>query len=88
MLDLATHGEENKNKPVNNQYGPEDGQVEDLTPRAAESNDNSASGGMPELELGKAAHEWLELIGRLCGQISTAAFFHVFSGLETGVEFG
>ena len=43
---------------------------------------------MPELELGEAAHEWLELVGRLCGEISAGALLHVLGGLETGIELG
>lgn len=43
---------------------------------------------MPELELGKTAHKRLELIGRLCGKVSTTAFFHVLGGLETGIKLG
>lgn len=43
---------------------------------------------MPELELGEAAHEWLELVGRLRGEVSARALLHVLGGLETGVELG
>lgn len=43
---------------------------------------------MPELELGEAAHKWLELVGRLCGKVSTTAFLHVLGGLETGIKLG
>lgn len=43
---------------------------------------------MPELEFGKAAHERLELVGRLCGKVSAAALLHILGGLETRVELG
>lgn len=43
---------------------------------------------MPELELGEAAHEGLELIGRLCREVSARALLHVLGGLETGIELG
>lgn len=32
VLDLAAHGQDNKNQPVNDQDRPEDGQVENLAP--------------------------------------------------------
>lgn len=41
---------------------------------------------MPELELGEAAHEGLELVGRLCGEVTTTALLHILGGLETRVE--
>jgi hypothetical protein len=43
---------------------------------------------VPELELGKTAHEWLELVGRLCREVTTTALLHVFGGLKTRVELG
>jgi len=32
VLDLAAHGQNNKNQPVDDQNRPEDGQVENLAP--------------------------------------------------------
>lgn len=43
---------------------------------------------MPELELGEAAHKGLELVGRLCGEVTTTALLHVLGRLETGIELG
>jgi hypothetical protein len=43
---------------------------------------------VPELELREAAHEGLELVGRLCGEVTTTALLHVLGGLKTGVELG
>ena len=89
MLDLATHGQKDQDKPIDHQDGPKHGQVEDLAPRAAEGNNNGTSSGVPELEFRKTAHEGLELVGLLGGKTAAAAsFFHVFGGLETGVELG
>jgi hypothetical protein len=43
---------------------------------------------VPELELREAAHKGLELVGRLCGEVTTTALLHVLGGLKTGVELG
>jgi hypothetical protein len=88
VLDLAAHGQDNENQPVNDQNRPEDGQVENLAPRTQETKDDSASSGVPKLELGKAAHEGLELVGRLCGEVTTTALLHILGGLKTRVELG
>lgn len=88
VLDLAAHGQDNKDQPVDDQNRPEDRQVENLAPRTQETNDDGASSGVPELELGETAHEWLELVGRLGGKISARTLLHVLGGLETGVELG
>jgi len=79
VLNLPPHGQHDENEPVENQHGPEDGQVEDLAPRATERQHDGARRRVPELELGQPAHEWLELFVRLGGQVR-AAFFHAFVG--------
>ena len=79
-LDLPPHGQEHQDQPVHHQNGPEDGQVEDLAPAAEESNADGAGGRVPELELGEAAHEGLELLVALGGERRGAcghAIFHV-----------
>ena len=79
-LDLPPHGQEDQDQPVNDKNGPEDGQVENLAPATGKSNADGAGGRVPELELGQAAHEGLELLIALGGERRGAcrhAVFHV-----------
>jgi hypothetical protein len=90
-LDLPPHGQEDQDQPVHDKDGPEDRQVEDLAPAAGESNADGAGRRVPELKLGKAADERLELLVALGGERRCTrrhAVFHVRVRLEAGVEFG
>ena len=90
-LNLPPHSQKHQNQPVHHQNGPEDGQVEDLTPAAGESDAHGASGRVPELELREAADEGLELLVALGGERRCArrhAVLHIRVRLKAGVEFG
>lgn len=93
MLDLLAHGQDKEDNPVEDEYWPEDGDVEDLEPGADEANGNSASGPVPELELGKTADEGLELFVSLGRQGADGSILHVIlevivGGVELGLEEG
>lgn len=75
-------GQDKENDPVHDQDGPEDGDVEDLEPAAQEGDNDGAGGGVPELELGKAADEGAELLVLLGGETSGATIFHVHGAIE------
>lgn len=82
-------GQGEEDEPVDDEYGPEDGNVEDDEPGAEEADGNGAGGGEPELELGQAADEGAELLVLLGGQAAGGAVLHVVvSGLIGGVELG
>lgn len=84
---LTRHDEEHE--PVHDQDGPEDGDVKDLEPRAHEADDDGAGGPVPELELGKAADEGLELLVLLGREGAGAAALHlVVGGVVRRVELG
>ena len=79
-LNLPPHGQKHQDQPVHHQHRPEDRQVENLAPAASERNADGAGSGVPELELGEAAHEGLELLVALGGERRGAcghAVFHV-----------
>lgn len=79
-----------QNNPVNNQHRPEDGDIEYGEPGANEANGDSASGGVPELELWETADEGSELLvllGREAGG-SCVTVLETFVLGEGGVELG
>lgn len=90
-LDLLPHCQDYQYQPVYHQHGPKHGQIEDLTPTACKAQSHRSCRRVPEFELGKSAHEGLELLivlrgqGRLSGRY---AIFHICVGVEGGVEFG
>jgi hypothetical protein len=89
VLDLLAHGKEEEQEPVHDQDGPEDWDVEELEPAAEKANGDGASGPVPELELGKATDEGLELLVRLGGQGADGTVLHVIVELVVGgVELG
>lgn len=47
VLDLALHGDEEQHHPVEQQDGPEDGDVKDREKRAAERDDDGFAAGVP-----------------------------------------
>ena len=67
MLNLAAHGQSEKDDEIHHQHGPEDGHVEDLAPAAAEGQANRSRGRVPELELGEPADEGAEFLLGLGG---------------------
>lgn len=90
MLDLAAHGQHEKDDPVNNQNGPEDGDVKHGEPAAEETDHNGASGGVPEFELRQSSDERSEFLVPLGGKARGAgiAVFETFILGQGGVEFG
>lgn len=53
--------QDEEDKPVHDQNGPEDGNVEEVEECAEEGDCNSPGGPVPELELGEATNEGLKL---------------------------
>jgi len=68
-IHIREHTRQHKqNDPVNNQYWPEHGDIEDGQPRADETDGNGAGSRVPELELWQTADERSELLVLLGGQ--------------------
>jgi hypothetical protein len=88
VLDLAAHRQAEQNQPVDDEDGPEDGQVENLKPGAEEADGNGLCRRVPELELGQAAHKGAELLVFFCGQARCIAVLHALILLEGRVELG
>ena len=70
-------GQDEQHKPVHNQDGPKDGDVEYLEQAADEGDGNGAGGGVPELEFGQAADEGAELLVLLGRERADRAILHV-----------
>ena len=88
QLGRTLTGQDKEDDPVEDEYGPEDGDVEDLEPGTDEAYGDSASGPVPELELWKTANEGLELFVSLSGQGADGAILHVvLEVIVGGVEF-
>ena len=87
VLDLATHGQAEKNDEIHHQHGPEHGHIEDLAPAAAEGQGNGPRGRVPELELGEPSDEGAEFLLGFGGQGRLAAVLERFVLREGGVEF-
>lgn len=62
MLYLPPHGQDDQNDPVNDQDGPEHGQIKDLAPTARKRQTHCPGGRMPELEFRQTAHKGLEFL--------------------------
>lgn len=75
MLDLAAHGQDKEDDPVDNQHRPEYGDVEDGEPTADEADGDGAGSGVPELEFGQAADEGAELVVLFGGEAARVAVF-------------
>ena len=52
MLNLSPERQDDQDQPINDQDGPKDGQIENLTPTATEAQNDGARRAVPELELG------------------------------------
>lgn len=86
-------GQNEKNDPVHDQNRPEDGDVEDLEPTADEGDENGTGCPVPELELGKASDEGLELLVLLGREGAHGAVFHLIvdrfvRGVKLGLQEG
>lgn len=86
-------GQNKEDDPVHDQDRPEDGNVEDLKPRAGKRDDNGAGGPVPELELGESADKGLELLVAFRGEGADVAVLHVVvelivGGVKLGLEEG
>lgn len=88
MLNLAAHRQDKEDDPVDDENGPEDGDVEDGEPAADEADGDCAGRGVPELELGEAADKGAELVVLFCGKaVACVAVLKAFVLGERGVEF-
>jgi hypothetical protein len=86
-------GQDEKDNPVHDENGPENGHVEDLKPCAEKGNDNGASGPVPKLELGQSADEGFEFFVAFRGKRADVSVFHVIlevivGGVKLGLEEG
>lgn len=80
---------EEEDHPVGDQDRPEHGDVEEGNPGGDEAEENSASGPVPELKLGKAADEGPELLILPGGESSHGAILHlIIDRIVRGVNLG
>jgi len=68
MSYLSLHGDEEKNDEVEEQYGPEDGNVKDPEKSHAKRGDDSPGARVPKLELGQPSCKRPKLLRLACGQ--------------------
>ncbi len=61
-LDLPLHGDAEERDEVHDEYGPEDGDVEELEEGAGKGDDRGLGGRVPELELWQPSDEGPELV--------------------------
>ena len=80
--------EPKENQPVHYQHRPEDGQIEDLKPAAAEANGDGLGRAIPEFEFRQPPYEGSELVLLLGGQAASRTVLHALILFERRVEFG
>lgn len=86
-------GEDEQHKPVHQENGPENRDVEDLEPAAHEGDGDGASGRVPELELGETSDEGPELLVLLGRESANSSILHIVverivRGVKLGLEEG
>lgn len=62
MLDLPTHGQNEKNDPVHDENRPENWNIEKFEPGTEKPDRNGSGRAVPKFELWQPSNEWSELL--------------------------